>query len=122
VVGVFFAEGCDKGPRPTVSVSGVERRRISENVSSNLVWSRRIVLRSRHGLRLQGKEMDFSGASRKENEPKVVGIGPNKDVVDWFVEAGSFPEICQNRSCSEQALIRSSNEFSVKLSNSVDQK
>ena len=35
--------------------------------------------------------MDFSGASREENEPKVVGIGPHKDMVDWFVEAGSFP-------------------------------
>ncbi len=37
------------------------------------------------------EEMYFPGASREENEPKVVGIGPNKDVVDWFVEAGSFP-------------------------------
>ena len=35
--------------------------------------------------------MDFSGAARKENEPKVVGIGPNKDMVDRFVKASSFP-------------------------------
>src|SRR5882762_1397171 len=35
--------------------------------------------------------MDFSGASREEDEPKVISIGPDKDVVDWFVEAGSFP-------------------------------
>ncbi len=37
------------------------------------------------------EEMDFSGASREEDEPKVISIGPDKDVVDWFVEAGSFP-------------------------------
>ncbi len=37
------------------------------------------------------EEMDFSGASREEDEPKVIGIGPNKDMVDRFVKAGSFP-------------------------------
>ncbi len=35
--------------------------------------------------------MDFSGASRKEDEPKVIGIGPDKDVVNWFVVNVSFP-------------------------------
>ncbi len=35
--------------------------------------------------------MYFSSASRKENEPKVISIGPDKDVVDWFVVAVSFP-------------------------------
>ena len=49
------------------------------------------------------EEMDFSGASRKENEPKVVSIGPNKDVVDWFIEAGSFP-----RNMPKQELLRAS--------------
>ncbi len=34
--------------------------------------------------------MDFSGASREEDEPKVVGIRPNKDMVDRFIKAGSF--------------------------------
>ena len=34
--------------------------------------------------------MDFSGASREENEPKVIGVRPDKDVVNWFVVAGSF--------------------------------
>ncbi len=34
--------------------------------------------------------MDFSGAAREENEPKIVGIGPDKDVVDWFVVVVSF--------------------------------
>src|SRR6266404_5272441 len=53
--------------------------------------------------------MDFSGASRKENEPKVVSIGPNKDVVDWFVEAGSFP-----RNVPKQELLRASFDKVVK--------
>src|SRR6266404_2023752 len=35
--------------------------------------------------------MDFSGASREENEPKVIGIGPDKDVVNWFIVFISFP-------------------------------
>src|SRR6266404_5295346 len=35
--------------------------------------------------------MDFSGALREENEPKVIGIGPDKDVVNWFVVFVSFP-------------------------------
>ncbi len=35
--------------------------------------------------------MDFSGASREENEPKVVGIGPDQNVVNWFVVFVSFP-------------------------------
>ncbi len=47
--------------------------------------------------------MDFSGASRKENKPKVVGIGPNKDMVDWFVEVSSFP-----RNVPKQELLRAS--------------
>jgi len=37
------------------------------------------------------EEMYFSGALREEDEPKVISIGPDKDVVDWFIEAGSFP-------------------------------
>ena len=53
--------------------------------------------------------MDFSGASRKENKPKVVSIGPNKDVVDWFVEAGSFP-----RNVPKQELLRAGFDKVVK--------
>ncbi len=34
--------------------------------------------------------MDFSGASREENEPKVISIRPDKDVVNWFIVAVSF--------------------------------
>ncbi len=34
--------------------------------------------------------MYFPGASREENEPKVISIRPDKDVVDWFIVAGSF--------------------------------
>ncbi len=37
------------------------------------------------------EEMYFSGASREEGKPKVVCIGPNQDVVDWFVVVVSFP-------------------------------
>ncbi len=47
--------------------------------------------------------MDFSGASREEDEPKVIGIGPNKDMVDRFVKAGSFP-----RNVPKQELLRAS--------------
>ncbi len=35
--------------------------------------------------------MYFPGASREENEPKVISIGPDKDVVNWFVVVVSFP-------------------------------
>ena len=35
--------------------------------------------------------MYFSGASREENEPKVISVGPDKDVVDWFIVVVSFP-------------------------------
>ena len=35
--------------------------------------------------------MYFSRASREENEPKVVSIGPDEDMVNWFVVAVSFP-------------------------------
>ncbi len=35
--------------------------------------------------------MYFSGALREEDKPKVVGIGPNKDVVNWFVVVVSLP-------------------------------
>ncbi len=35
--------------------------------------------------------MDFSGASREEDKPGVISIGPDKDMVDWFIKAGSFP-------------------------------
>src|SRR6266404_6727074 len=35
--------------------------------------------------------MDFLGASGEEDEPKVISIRPDKDVVDWFVMTGSFP-------------------------------
>jgi len=35
--------------------------------------------------------MYFLGASREENKPKVVGVGPDKDMVDWFVVGVSFP-------------------------------
>ncbi len=35
--------------------------------------------------------MDFSRASREENEPKVVSIGPDKNVVNWFIVTVSFP-------------------------------
>ena len=34
--------------------------------------------------------MDFSGASREENKPEVICIGPDKNVVDWFVVFISF--------------------------------
>ena len=34
--------------------------------------------------------MYFLGASREENEPKVISIRPDKDVVDWFIVAVSF--------------------------------
>ncbi len=45
--------------------------------------------------------MDFSGASREENKPKVIGIGPDKDVVNWFVVIVSFP-----RDVPKQELLR----------------
>ncbi len=35
--------------------------------------------------------MDFLGALREENEPKVISIGPDKDVVNWFIVTVSFP-------------------------------
>ncbi len=35
--------------------------------------------------------MYFLGASREENKPKVISIGPDKDVVNWFVVVVSFP-------------------------------
>ncbi len=44
--------------------------------------------------------MDFSGASREEDEPKVIGVGPDKDVVDWFIVVVSFP-----RDVPEQELL-----------------
>ena len=47
------------------------------------------------------EEVDFLGASREENEPKVVSVGPDKDVVDWFVVAGSF-----SRNVPKQELLR----------------
>ena len=34
--------------------------------------------------------MYFPSASREENEPKVISIRPDKDVVNWFVVAVSF--------------------------------
>ncbi len=45
--------------------------------------------------------MDFSGASREEDEPKVVGVGPDKDMVDWFVVGVSF-----SRDMPKQELFR----------------
>ncbi len=45
--------------------------------------------------------MYFLRASREENKPKVVGIGPNKDVVNWFVVVVSFP-----RDVPKQELLR----------------
>ncbi len=35
--------------------------------------------------------MDFSSALRKENKPKVISTRPDKDVVDRFIVAVSFP-------------------------------
>ncbi len=37
------------------------------------------------------EEVYFLRALREENEPKVISIGPDKDVVDWFIVAVSFP-------------------------------
>jgi len=37
------------------------------------------------------EEMYFLRALREENEPKVVSIGPDKDVVNWFIVTVSFP-------------------------------
>ncbi len=36
------------------------------------------------------EEMYFPRASREENEPKVISIRPDKDVVDWFIVVVSF--------------------------------
>ncbi len=47
------------------------------------------------------EEVYFSSASGKENEPKVIHIRPDKDVVDWFVVAVSFP-----RDVPKQELLR----------------
>ena len=47
------------------------------------------------------EEVDFSGTSREEDEPKVISIGPNKDVVNWFIVAVSFP-----RDVPKQELLR----------------
>ncbi len=47
------------------------------------------------------EEMYFSGASREEDEPKVVSVGPDKDVVDWFIVGVSFP-----RDVPKQELLR----------------
>ena len=47
--------------------------------------------------------MDFSVASGEEDEPKVIGVGPNKDMVNRFVKAGSFP-----RNVPKQELLRAS--------------
>ncbi len=35
--------------------------------------------------------MYFSSALRKENEPKVISVGPDKDVVNWFIVVVGFP-------------------------------
>ncbi len=45
--------------------------------------------------------MYFSGASREEDEPKVVSVGPDKDVVNWFVVNVGFP-----RDVPKQELLR----------------
>ncbi len=45
--------------------------------------------------------MDFLGASREEDEPEVISIGPDKDVINWFVVTGSFP-----RDVPKQELLR----------------
>ena len=45
--------------------------------------------------------MDFLGALREENEPKIIGIGPDKDVVNWFVVFVSLP-----RDVPKQELLR----------------
>jgi len=34
--------------------------------------------------------MYFPSALREENKPEVICIGPDKDVVDWFVVVVSF--------------------------------
>ncbi len=47
------------------------------------------------------EEMDFLGASREENEPKVISIGPDKDMVNWFVVVVGFP-----RDVPKQELLR----------------
>jgi len=36
------------------------------------------------------EEMYFLRALGEENKPKVVSIGPDKDVVDWFIVTVSF--------------------------------
>ena len=35
--------------------------------------------------------MYFPSASREENKPEVICIGPDKDVVDWFIVVVGFP-------------------------------
>jgi len=47
------------------------------------------------------EEVYFSSASREENEPKVIGVGPDKDVVDWFIVIVGFP-----RDVPKQELLR----------------
>ena len=47
------------------------------------------------------EEMYFLGASREEDKPKVVSIGPDKDVVNWFIVSVSFP-----RDVPKQELLR----------------
>ena len=45
--------------------------------------------------------MYFSGDSREEDEPKVVSVGPDKDVVNWFIVNVSF-----SRDVPKQELLR----------------
>ncbi len=56
------------------------------------------------------EEMYFLGASREEDKPKVVSIGPDKDVVDWFVVSVSFP-----RDVPKQELLRARFDDVVQL-------
>src|SRR5882762_7193420 len=89
VISVFSAEGCDKGPRRGF---GIRSRKTTD------FRERKFKLDVIEGesfyeidtVSVFKEEVDFSGASRKENEPKVIGIGPDKDVVDWFIVAVSF--------------------------------
>ncbi len=56
------------------------------------------------------EEMYFLRASREGNKPKVVSVGPDKDVVNWFIVTVSFP-----RDVPKEELLRAGFDDFVQL-------
>ncbi len=90
MVGVFLAEGCYQGPRRGFFTRSGKVANFRES-KFKLGVIEGEPFQEINTVSVFKEEMYFSRASREEDEPKVVSIGPDKDVVDWFIVTVSFP-------------------------------